>query len=161
MDAEDHPVIRAMRRSKTLQDKFIDDIAAQGRSYEGRSLPKGTREWKVGQCLEASKHLLEENGWRQIRGWCLEPHAVVGSDVPFYHEWNTIDGRTAIDATLTAERCFYWGVPMRNDWRQDRTMLGFEPDPVQAMTAELRNMKHHAVGSPVRHLRGLQPFRMF
>ncbi|MFK5599921.1 hypothetical protein ACFZ8E_23430 [Methylobacterium sp. HMF5984] len=127
MDAEKHPVIRALRRSDVLARRYIDYLIEHGQSYEGAPLPDGIARWPEGSCLEASEHLQNSNGLVRVQGWCLAPKSIVSSGEPFWHSFNTTDGKNAIDASLPdTTACFYFGLPgpFENPDAFDHMVLG-------------------------------------
>ncbi|WP_156652685.1 hypothetical protein [Methylobacterium sp. Leaf86] len=116
MSAEQHPVIKALRRSNVLDSEFVDYLAEHGRSYQGVPLHKDVVPWPLGSCLEASEALEQHRGWQRIEGWILLPSSYIEHRQLFYHNWNSSDGITAIDASLPDPvACIYLGVPAESD----------------------------------------------
>lgn len=142
MKPEDHPVIRALRKSDVLARRFVDYLVEHGRAYTGVPLPAGIEPWPPGSCIEASLDVKRCHGLPRVQGWSVGPKSLITSGRPFWHSWNTSDGRNAVDASLSdAERCHYFGVPgpfSDDDDGFDPLIIGAPKRPRNVVPLDLR-----------------------
>lgn len=113
MSAEDHPVIRILRRTNRVSPKNIDFLIENGKPYKGRYLTEAAKKWPLGQCMSAANHMESRGFGRYIYGLAL----MDGSRLPMLHAWNSPNGIHAIDATWNPLICEYWGLARRFEQR--------------------------------------------
>ncbi|MGC5781764.1 hypothetical protein [Methylobacterium sp. NFXW15] len=128
MSDDDHPVIRALRETGTLQPRDLNYLLKHGRSYEGTPLPPGTETWGPGKCVVASQVLKERHGWKIVTGWALLPPSVTDLAVPIWHRWNSRDDEHALDGVFPdPERSSYFGLGAGHGARMIEMLGGPRP----------------------------------
>lgn len=140
MNAEEHPVIKALRRTNRVSPRNIDWAIEHGRPYVGRRLPSGVRTFPLGACMSAADHLEGRGLGRYVYGWAM----MAGSKLPGLHAWNSPDGYHAVDATWDARLTDYWGFPRRFQARIGAmtTLRGSTSSgiPLELMPGHLRSL---------------------
>jgi hypothetical protein len=99
-------LVEAIAKRRAAEQRAFDHLCANGKLFVGIKRPKGFRQMMRKQCFRNAQILAIEGRATYVEGLCLGR-----SGIAFAHGWLTIDGKHAIDVTLSdAESYAYFGI---------------------------------------------------